>query len=245
LPDLAIRQSRNQQTMPESLDRLERKQDQGGTMTEIETPLTDTEAPETTPRPKTITTIAILLGVIALISLVTFALSFRTVGPLRGAAPNPANGRALQGGPGGPGGDFQTRPGGAGGTFQGGNFPGAAPGAAPGGAGLFRLFGAAGSLGINGTTLIVVRSVFALLGIGLAVLCAWFVWKQKRWALNLAIVLGVLVLLGALPGLFLGGGRALLGGFGLAQTGLNALKALAALPVIVLSMLPSVRDFTA
>jgi hypothetical protein len=171
-------------------------------MTDAQTPLTDTEAPETTPRPKTLTTIAILLGVIALISLVTFALSFRTVGLLRGAAPNPANGGALQGVPGGPGGDFQTRPGGAGGTFQGGNFRGAAPG----GAGLFRLFGAARSLGVNGTTQIVVRSVFALLGIGLAVLCAWFVWKQKRWALNLAIVLGVLVLLGALPGLFGGAG---------------------------------------
>jgi len=197
------------------------------------------------PRPKTITAIAILLGVIALISLVTFALSFRAVGFLRNRSnlPNGANspGGGFQANPGGQGGNFQFGPGGAGGNFRGGNFRG---GGGTGGFGLFRLLGGAGTLGISGTTLIVVRGVFAVLGIGLALLSAWFVWKQKRWALNLAIVLAVLFLLGALPGLLLGGGRAFASALGFAETGLNGLKALAALPVIVLGMLPSVRDFT-
>lgn len=188
------------------------------------------------PRPKTITTIAILLGVLTLLSVVGFALSFRTVGFLRNGPQDFQNGGNLQGGgfqavPGGPGRTFQAGPGG-----QGGNFPGGAVRLGSGGTpGLFRLLGGARALGFNGTTLIIVRSIFAVLWIGLALLSAWFVWKQKRWALNLAIVLALIFLLG---------GRGLFNGFGFVQTGLNALKVLAALPVIVLGMLPSVRDFT-
>jgi hypothetical protein len=195
-----------------------------------------------TSRPKTITAISILLGVLALLSLVTFALSFRAIGFLRNGPQDFQNGGNLQGR------GFQTAPGGQGGTFQGGpggNFRGGAVRVGGAGApGLFRLLGGARAMGLNGTTLIIVRSVFAVLWIGLALLSAWFVWKQKRWALNLAIVLAFIFLLGALPGLFLGGGRGLFNGFGFVQTGLSALKVLAALPVIVLGMLPSVRDFT-
>jgi hypothetical protein len=212
-------------------------------MTEIETPLTEPEAPEATPRPKTLTTIAILLTALALLSAIGFALSFRPIALLGGGpgqfsasrVPGGA-GPSLEGNPGqnagGSGPVFQYGPGG-----QQGGFRSAGPG------------GAVRTLGMIGPAFFILRNVIAVLGIVLAGVAAWFVWKQKRWALNLGMVLAVLLLLGALPGLLFGGGVRFVGAdfmgwMGYAQTGLNILKPLLALPVIVLSMLPSVRDFT-
>jgi hypothetical protein len=67
------------------------------------------------------------------------------------------------------------------------------------------------------------------------------VWKQKRWALNLAIVLAILFLLGALPGFFTFGGR-FFSFLTVLTSSANILKGLATLPIIVLGILPSVRD---
>ncbi len=78
----------------------------------------------------------------------------------------------------------------------------------------------------------------AIIGIALALVAAFFIWKQRRWALNLGIVLAILFLLGALPGLFSLGGRFV----DWIPTSLNVLKVLASIPVIVLGILPSVRD---
>ena len=96
-------------------------------------------------------------------------------------------------------------------------------------------------LGINFQLIGYVSQAIGIIGIGLTVLAAVFVWKQKRWALNLAIVLAILFLLGALPRFFTFGGS-----FFSVMTGLtssaNLLKGLATLPIIVLGILPSVRD---
>jgi hypothetical protein len=215
-------------------------------MTEIETPLTEPEAPEATPRPKTLTTIAILLAALALLSAIGFALTFAPIALLGGGPGRFSTSvSAGQGGPSlegtagpirrGSGPVFSYGPGGSGGP-QGG-FQSAGPG------------GAVRPLGMMGPAFFIVRNVLAVLGIVLAGVAAWFVWRQKRWALNLGMVLAVLLLLGALPGLLFGGGPRFvvadfMGWMGYAQTGLTILKPLLALPVIVLSMLPSVRDFT-
>ena len=212
-------------------------------MTEIETPVIDAVAPEATPRPKTLTAIAILLATLALLGAIGFALSFRPIA-LLGAGPGQfSTSRA----PGGAGPSLEGNPGqnagGSGPVFQYGpggpqrGFRSAGPG------------GAVRTIGLMGPAFFILRNVLAVLGIALAAVAAWFVWRQKRWALNLGMVLAVLVLLGALPGLLFGGGvrfaaADFMGWMGYAQTGLNILKPLLALPVIVLSMLPSVRDFT-
>jgi uncharacterized membrane protein YfbV (UPF0208 family) len=103
---------------------------------------------------------------------------------------------------------------------------------------LFSLFGAARSLGVNFQYLRYVSTALGFIGIVLTVVAAIFVWKQKRWALNLAIVLAGLFLLGTLPGLFWLGGRFI----SWLPASLNIIKALASIPIIVLGILPSVRD---
>ena len=215
-------------------------------MTEIETPLTDAEAPESTPRPKTITTIAILLAALALLGGIGFAVTFAPMA-LRGGGPGTFS-TSVSGGQGGPALDNNSGPiaGGSGPVFRYG------PGGAGGPQGGFQSAGPGGAvrtLGMIGPAFFIVRNVIAVLGIVLAAVAAWFVWRQKRWALNLGMLLAVLLLLGALPGLLFGGGPRFvvadfMGWMGYAQTGLTILKPLLALPVIVLSMLPSVRDFT-
>jgi hypothetical protein len=195
----------------------------------------------TTPRPKSLTTIAILLAVLALLGAVTFAFSFATLRNFRNPSGNFTPGQNFT-----PGGNFTPGQGVPGGNFQGTRNFGGGNGtfrAAGGGAGLFNLFRVQRAIGLTGTTAIVVRSVLAVAGIALALVCAWFVLKQKRWALNLAMILAVVILLSTLPGLFLGGGLGFGNLIGVARTGVNALRMLAALPIIVLGMLPSVRDY--
>ena len=174
------------------------------------------------PRSRNLTIIAVLLGVIGLLSLITLLTSGVRIG-------QPALPQGVQPGNMVPRGDFQPGEG----NLPQGNFQ---QRGAPGG--LFSLFSTARSLGIEFQYLRYVSIALGIIGIALTVVAAIFVWKQKRWALNLAIVLAILFLLGALPGLFSLGGRFV----DWLPTSLNALKALASIPIIVLGILPSVRD---
>jgi hypothetical protein len=174
------------------------------------------------PRSRNLTIIAVLLGVIGLLSLISLLTSGVRIG-------QPALPQGVQPGNMVPRGDFQPGEG----HLPQGNFQ---QRGAPGG--LFSLFSTARSLGIEFQYLRYVSIALGIIGIALTVVAAIFVWKQKRWALNLAIVLAILFLLGALPGLFSLGGRFV----DWLPTSLNALKALASIPIIVLGILPSVRD---
>jgi hypothetical protein len=161
-------------------------------------------------RPKSITVIAVLLVVLALLSTIS-ALTSSTA--FTGARP----------------------PGVAGGNFQGnGNAPGG--GNPPGG---FNNRTSPGAVGmINPQILGYTSTGLTILGVILALLSAWGIWKQKRWALNLAIVLAIFFLLGSLPGLFSLGGRNL----NWLRATLSILTTLALTPILVMGILPSVRD---
>jgi hypothetical protein len=183
------------------------------------------------PRSRNLTIIAVLLGVIGLLSLIGLLTSGIRIG-------QPALPQGVQPGERLPRGEFQP---------GGGNLPQGQGNFQPGGGniqqrgspgGLFSLFGAAGSLGFDFQSIRSLSLGIAMSGIVLTLVAATFVWKQKRWALNLAIVLAILFLLGTLPGLFSLGGRFING----LPTSLNVLKALASIPIIVLGILPSVRD---
>ena len=77
-----------------------------------------------------------------------------------------------------------------------------------------------------------------ILGILLALLSAFGVWKQKSWGLNLGMVIAILFLLGALPGLFSLGGR----NVNVLRTSITILTLVASAPILVLGILPSTRD---
>ena len=174
------------------------------------------------PRSRNLTIIAVLLGVIGLLSLISLLTSGVRIG--QSTLPE-----GVQPGNMVPRGDFQPGEG----NLPQGNFQ---QRGAPGG--LFSLFSTARSLGIDFQYIRYINFGIALIGIILALVAAFFAWKQKRWALNLAIVLAILFLLGTLPGLFSLGGRFI----SWMPTSLNVLKALASIPIIVLGILPSVRD---
>jgi len=174
------------------------------------------------PRSRNLTIIAVLLGVIGLLSLISMLTSGVRIG-------QPALPQGVQPGEMPQRGGFQPSES----HLPQGNFQ---QRGAPGG--LFSLFGAARSLGIEFQYIRYINIGIAFIGIVLVLVAAFFVWKQKRWALNLGIVLAILFLLGALPGLFSFGGRFV----DWLLPSLNALKALASIPIIVLGTLPSVRD---
>ena len=192
----------------------------------------------TTRRPRSIPAIAILLGSLALLGIVGFALSFGAFRIVRApGAEFDSGGPGLQGGPGqrffGPG---------TGGAARAPNFQ-ANPGGPGGGPRTFSGGGLLSFLGPLGTALPILRVVWVVLLLVLTSLATWFVWKQRRWALNLGMILAALVLLGSLPGLLFGGRSFFMGGFGMLQTGLDVLRVAIAAPIIVLGMLPSVRDY--
>ena len=176
-------------------------------------------------KPKSILIIAGLLILLALLSgtsALTNRIGFsRTRPPGTFTGNNGANGNA-------PG--DNTAPGGTtqGGNAPGGNFQGRGGGNNAFGS-VFRILGPAFGYISTGIT---------ILGILLALLCAWGVWKQKKWALNLGMVIAVLFLLGALPTLFALGGR----NINWLRTSLNILSLVASIPILVLGILPSVRD---
>jgi hypothetical protein len=174
-------------------------------------------------KPKPILIIVGLLLVLALLSG-TSALTSR-IGFTRVRQPGTFNGNTT------PGGNLQ---GGNGGNFQGGGNNGNFQGRG-GGFNAFSLFRTAG---INPQVIGYISTGITILGILLALLCAYGVWKQKRWGLNLAIVIALLFLVAAVPGLFSLGGR----NINWLRTSITVLNIVASAPILVLGILPSVRD---
>ncbi len=205
-----------------------------------------------TTRSKPVITLAILLAVLALVSiasLVTTQLMGAAFGGARGRGnfngtpgPNGTFQRGNNGGGGGNGGTgggggFQGGNGGGGGGFQGGNGGGGGGFQGRGGAGggAFALFGAARSVGINPLVFFWAGLGINIIGILLVLLCAFGVWKQKKAGLNWGLVLGILFLLPAVFGLF-GGGR-----FNIRLV-FDVLTILASVAIVVMGVLPSVRE---
>lgn len=191
------------------------------------------------PRTRNIVIITVALALIAVLSTLGLLVTGFGLGrPAfnRGNLPNNSQGGGnFQGG----NGNFQ----GGNGNFQGGNGnfqSGNGTFQRRGGASLFSVFGIARSVGINFQYIRYITIAFGLLGIALTIVAAVFVWKQKRWALNLAIVLAVLFLLGSLPGFFSFG--RFFSVLTVLTSSANILKGLATLPIIVLGILPSVRE---
>jgi hypothetical protein len=204
-----------------------------------------------TTRTKPVITLAILLAVLALVSIASLVTTQLLGGVFGGArvrgnftgTPGPNgtfrggnNGGGFQGGNGGDGGGFQGGNGGTGG-FRGGNGGGGGNFQGRGGAGggVFALFGAARSMGINPLVFFWIGLGINIIGIVLVLLCAFGVWKQKKVALNWAMVLGILFLLPAVFGLF---------GFGRFNIRLifDVLTVLAGVAILVMGVLPSVRE---
>lgn len=187
-----------------------------------------------TARPKTIIFIAIALVILALIST-TLALTNRlNVGRVR--QPGTFTGNSANGGNLNNGGNTQ-----GGATDNGGNFQGNTPnggGNFQGRGGNNNVFSIFRNLGINFQVIGYVTTGFTVLGILLALLCAYGVWQQKKWGLNWGMVIAVLFLIGALPTLFALGGRNL----NLLRTSLNLLSLVGSVCILVLGVLPSVRD---
>lgn len=196
----------------------------------------------TTTRTKPVITIAILLVLLALLSVVSLVTSQlggpagrRPQGAFNGT-PSPGNVQGGGGFQGGNNGGAQGNNGGAGngGGFRGGN--GGGGNFRGGGGGAFAIFGAVRQMGID-------PRIFGYISIGISVIsvllvlwCAFGVWKQKKKALNWALVLAILFLLPALPALFFGGG------FNVFRLVMNILQVGAAAVIIGMSVLPSVRD---
>ena len=176
-----------------------------------------------TARPKSSTIVAILLVVLALLSTTSTISNRLGVGRRQ---PGAAGGN-LQGAAGG-GGNFQGGAGG-GGNFQGGGAQGR------GGNNIFSLFR---TTGINFQVIGNFTLGLTILGIVLALLSAFGVWKQKRWGLNLGMLIAFLFLVSAAPGLLSLGGR----NINWLRTSITILTVIASVPVLIYGILPSVRD---
>jgi uncharacterized membrane protein len=174
---------------------------------------------------KTITTILVMLLVLALTSAVSIGYSQLAFG--RRGNNRPA-GQSTTGQGTTPGNNNGTNNRGTGTNFQGRNATG-----------IFSLFSVTRSLGINPLVMTWVSLGFSILGIVLLLLCAYGIWKSKVWGLNWGMFLAIVFLLGALPGLFSMGGR----NVNWVRSGLNILSLVATLPILVLGVLPSVRDY--
>jgi hypothetical protein len=187
-----------------------------------------------TERPKSLTTIAVLLIILALVSLIsTVSTSFFVGVRPQGALTNNRQGGNAQGG-----GNFQPGQNDNGqnsGNFQqgNGNFQGRRT------TGGFNLFSITRSLGLDTSIIRYLNIGIAVIGLILLGLSAYGVWKQKRWALNLAMVLALIFLVSALPGLFSISGRFL----NWLRIVTDVVNVLASAPILVLGILPSVRDF--
>jgi hypothetical protein len=104
----------------------------------------------------------------------------------------------------------------------------------------FNLSGILRALGLSGQVTIYLNYGAGVIGAGLALLAAFWVWKKKKAGLNLALVLAVLFLLGALPGVF--SGLRMMDATAIMRYALNILSAGAALGLLTMGILPSVRD---
>lgn len=191
-----------------------------------------------TAKPKPILIVTALLVVLALLST-TSMLTSRTgfARPVAGA--NGANFQRNNGAGGGGtgGGNFQANNGASGGNFQANNSNGSGNFQARGGGG-FNTFTIFRSLGLGGQTMLYITLGITILGILLALLSAFGVWKQKSWGLNLGMVLAILFLISVLPGLFSLGGR----NINLLRTSITILTLIASAPILVFGILPSTRD---
>jgi hypothetical protein len=119
----------------------------------------------------------------------------------------------------------------SGGNFRpsGRNFPGRAPG-------FFSPFGLMRTLGLSGPLFGYVGIGISVLAIVLLLISAYGIWKQKRWALYLGVVLAALFLLSSLSGLLSGGAF-----FNLTRALVDYGRAAISVAIIVMGVLPSVR----
>ncbi|MCG2784188.1 MAG: hypothetical protein L6461_03695 [Anaerolineae bacterium] len=182
--------------------------------------------------PKSLLTITILLILLALVSLATLFLSSfgaNPAGRLPGDMPQGANFRPENG----------NLP--QSGEFQGGERqPGSGTFPQRSASGAFNLFSLTRAFGLSGQVMIYLNYGAAVIGAGLAALAAFWVWKKKKAGLNLALVLAILFLLGALPGVF--SGLRMMNAAAILRYALNILSAGAALALLATGILPSVRD---
>lgn len=102
----------------------------------------------------------------------------------------------------------------------------------------FNTFSILRSLGLNGQAIIYVNLGIGILGILLVLLSAYGVWHQKSWGLNLAMVMAVLFLFGAVPILFSLGAR----NINWLRLSMSMLTLVVSVPILVYGILPSVRD---
>jgi hypothetical protein len=176
--------------------------------------------------------ITVLLVLLALLSATSVLTSRNGFARPAGVANNPT----LQG-TNGAAGTGSTQGNGAG-NFQANN--GATGAARTGGAnrGGFNTFTLFRSVGLGGQTMLYVTLGATILGILIALVSAFGVWKQKSWGLNLGIAIAILFLASALPGLFSLGGR----NVNLLRTSLTVLTLVASAPILVFGILPSTRD---
>ena len=195
----------------------------------------------TTSRPKTITIILVLLLIMAVVSTASAVSTRFGSGGNRGNRPAGGTGQGTGNGTG----NFQGNNN-SGGNSQGNNGAGQTDNG--GGTGTtqrrntqagFNLFNITRSLGLNPQVMVYVSLGFTILGILLVLLSAYGIWKQKIWGLNLATLMALIFLIGAVPALFTSGGRFI----NWLRIGENVLSTLAALPILGLSFLPSVRDY--
>lgn len=175
----------------------------------------------TSPRPKTLLTLFVLLILLAVVSATANFIPRIGFGNAR-----PPVGQL-------PAGGFQGNN--NGGAFQGNNQGITRPRNTTGN---LSLFGIMRALGLGGAAFQYLSLAGAIIWSLILFLAAYGVWKQKRWGLNLALVLAILVLAGAVPGLFTLGGR-FINYWRIAQ---NVFSAAAGLVILFLGILPSVRD---
>lgn len=179
-----------------------------------------------TAHPKSLTIVAVLLILLAVFSISTTVIS--QSGLLRGTRPQ----------------NFQQ----GSGSFQGnndnnnGNFHGGGNGNFRTGGG-FNLFSITRTLGLAGPAMIYINLGFTLVGIALCLLSAYGVWKLKAWGLNLGMTVALLFLLGVVPGLFFGNSFRFTNPITIVRNVINALEALASLPILVMGILPSAREY--
>ncbi len=182
--------------------------------------------------PKSLLTVTILLILLALVSLATpFLSGFRMspAGRLPGNMPQDGNFRPGNANPPSDGG------------FQGGQRqPGSENFLQRSDSSAFNLFSLTRALGLGGQAMIYINYGIGVIGAGLTALAAFWVWKKKKAGLNLALVLAIVFLLGALPGVF--SGLRMMDATAILRYALNLLSAGASLVILAMSSLPSVRD---
>lgn len=104
----------------------------------------------------------------------------------------------------------------------------------------FNPFRVTRAFGLGGQAMIYINAAMGVIGAGLTGLAAFWVWRKKKSGLNLALVLAVLFLLGALPGIFLG--LRMMDAAAILRYALHLLSAGISLVILVMGIMPSVRD---